>query len=423
MGSAVPLVLLLIVGQPTQAQLSTAASVGAGADFACARTAKGAVFCWGRNDLGQLGQGVSDRLPHPMAESVDLPEAAIDLSVGRDHACALTYRGAAYCWGGNQLWQLGIGPFEERCVGDGALPTPCVTHPVKVGTATRFRSISAGYRATCGVSQDQRAYCWGYAMVGRNLSDSAGFQRCGPPSTGLWCVSEPRPLKIAVLSPSATTWLDRPVESVALGASRGCATTTESELLCWGFDPGWGQGVVITPRLQGKGLYSASIGYQHACGLAVDYHAVCWGWRDLGALGLGGATKLVEDGRFAANYSAGSDVVGGHRYRSISAGWLHTCAVDRARQVWCWGANKYGQLGTGERDPVDGAVNRGAHPYPEKVGLEEVVSMVSAGVEHTCAATMKGEVYCWGRSLRGAVGPSVEDAVPRPVRISLPISR
>ena len=35
--------------------------------------------------------------------------------------------------------------------------------PVPVGGALRFRQVSAGFDATCAVTTDNRAYCWGAA--------------------------------------------------------------------------------------------------------------------------------------------------------------------------------------------------------------------------------------------------------------------
>lgn len=36
------------------------------------------------------------------------------------------------------------------------------------------------------------------------------------------------------------------------------------------------------------------------------------------------------------------------RFTNISCGWRHTIAVTDTGQLWCWGSNRYGQLGTGD---------------------------------------------------------------------------
>jgi len=37
----------------------------------------------------------------------------------------------------------------------------------------------------------------------------------------------------------------------------------------------------------------------------------------------------------------------GSGFASVSGGYAHTCALDTDQQLWCWGHNAYGQLGTG----------------------------------------------------------------------------
>ena len=83
----------------------------------------GTVWCWGRNDRGQLGDGTTtDRsVPAPIAGQL----SAFDLSVGTDHACFYTSSGGAggptaadpgswYCWGGNEFGQIGDGTNIDR---------------------------------------------------------------------------------------------------------------------------------------------------------------------------------------------------------------------------------------------------------------------------------------------------------------------
>jgi alpha-tubulin suppressor-like RCC1 family protein len=43
--------------------------VTAGADHACALTDKGEAYCWGSNQFGQLGDGPADSSPHPAGRS------------------------------------------------------------------------------------------------------------------------------------------------------------------------------------------------------------------------------------------------------------------------------------------------------------------------------------------------------------------
>ena len=65
----------------------------------------------------------------------------------------------------------------------------------------------------------------------------------------------------------------------------------------------------------------------------------------------------------------------GETFTSISAGALHTCAVDLEETLHCWGDNEWGKT------EGDGATG---------------ISAVSSGVSHTCALTTEKFAVCWG---------------------------
>ncbi|HET9947821.1 MAG TPA: hypothetical protein VFQ22_02730, partial [Longimicrobiales bacterium] len=140
----------------------TFVSLGVGDAHTCGLRADGVVLCWGANVRGQLGDGdapppgdfgpvVFDSLPQPVAGD----HRFASLSVGLHHACALEEDGSAYCWGANEMGQLGDGTFVDRDV-----PTP-------VAGGHRFASLHAG-GLTCGFRLDSTLLCWG-----RDPSDCA----------------------------------------------------------------------------------------------------------------------------------------------------------------------------------------------------------------------------------------------------------
>jgi len=66
------------------------------------------VFCWGANSSGQLGNGTRMNSNVPVA--VSLPGfSAASVGVGFSHACALDASGAMFCWGDDSAGQLGNG--------------------------------------------------------------------------------------------------------------------------------------------------------------------------------------------------------------------------------------------------------------------------------------------------------------------------
>ena len=83
------------------------ARVVAGIDHACALASAGALFCWGKNDAAQLGDGSVGLGREPTAAQPEL--RFDDVAVGAAHTCALTTSGRAVCWGKNDAGQLGDG--------------------------------------------------------------------------------------------------------------------------------------------------------------------------------------------------------------------------------------------------------------------------------------------------------------------------
>jgi alpha-tubulin suppressor-like RCC1 family protein len=89
-----------------------------GADYGCARSADGAVWCWGDNGRGQLGDPTRDRSLVP----VKVPARGRMVALGRPgqiasgHACAVHDYGHVSCWGRNDHGQLGRGVSGARGV-------------------------------------------------------------------------------------------------------------------------------------------------------------------------------------------------------------------------------------------------------------------------------------------------------------------
>lgn len=120
----------------------------------CALVTDGSVYCWGANGHGQIGEPAGGSTTPRAVPGLPL---VVDLATAGSHTCAVDAGGAAYCWGDNTYGQLGNGQSE-------AYLNPAPT-PVAGGVA--FLALSAGPRHTCGLSTQQRVYCWGLASDGR----------------------------------------------------------------------------------------------------------------------------------------------------------------------------------------------------------------------------------------------------------------
>src|SRR5437763_1602495 len=135
----------------------TFSSLSAGWGPTCAVTANGSAYCWGDNLDGALGVGADTGTVQscsvgpcsytPLAVAGGL--AFTTLGAGNFHACGLTSRGAAYCWGENVSGQLGDGTTTNSLT------------PVAVAGGLTFATLSPFISHTCGLTTGGVGYCWG----------------------------------------------------------------------------------------------------------------------------------------------------------------------------------------------------------------------------------------------------------------------
>ena len=111
---------------------------------------------WPRCDCHRLrGQHrLSDRpAPPALATATTSALAFYQVSAGWNHSCGVTTDNRAYCWGATTQGALGDGEPD--------FPTVPQPTPVAVLGGIQFHQLSAGSFVTCGVTPDFRAYCWG----------------------------------------------------------------------------------------------------------------------------------------------------------------------------------------------------------------------------------------------------------------------
>lgn len=124
----------------------TITALGAQNSGACA-IADGAVYCWGDNEYGQLGNGETTGSNVPVAVTGALAGKTVtEVSGSYTEMCATTTEGILYCWGGD--W------------GVGSTPTAKFTDGVFAGKSVT--SYGFGDDHICAVASGQ-VYCWGNA--------------------------------------------------------------------------------------------------------------------------------------------------------------------------------------------------------------------------------------------------------------------
>ncbi len=126
------------------------------------------IVCWGDNDDGQLGVtgNVSSNV-------VKLAASPVQLSAGVGHTCARTAAGAIWCWGAGKSGQLGNASSQ-----DSASPVQ-VQMPAKAGSYVV--GIAAGGKHTCALRSDGTVWCWGDNGSGQAGTGSATPVQSGVP--------------------------------------------------------------------------------------------------------------------------------------------------------------------------------------------------------------------------------------------------
>jgi alpha-tubulin suppressor-like RCC1 family protein len=141
----------------------------------CGVTTSGAAYCWGANDMGQIGDGTTTGSSVPVAVVGGLTFASV--SAGDAHTCGATtaassQAGAAYCWGLNNTGQLGNG-----VTGENGAANPL---PVPVSGGLTFTSMMTGQVHSCGITSVGGASCWGNGGVGQLGDGTSTFIRNVP---------------------------------------------------------------------------------------------------------------------------------------------------------------------------------------------------------------------------------------------------
>jgi alpha-tubulin suppressor-like RCC1 family protein len=341
---------------PVQVGMGTAdwASVAAGNYYSTAVRRDGALWAWGQNDVGQLGDGTSAARNAPV--QVGSRSDWVSVAAGQSHTVAARRDGTLWAWGNNPCGELGDGSNAPRY------------SPVQVVARTEWSHVSAGHYFTVAVGRNGSLWAWGRNQVGQ-LGDGTGTDRNAP-------------------DPIGAGW-----RSVSGGNGHTVALRWDGTLWAWGsnYNGQLGDGITVGRSLLpvSVGPYadweSVSAGGDHTVGIRRDGTLWAWGANYRGQLGAGTTTDSPTPLRIGP-YSD---------WESVSAGIYYTVGIRRDGTLWAWGYNPNGQLGDGTRISSNS---------PSQVGTSTAWLAVSAGGVHTVAVRHDGTLWAWGDSSQLQLG-------------------
>lgn len=316
---------------------SGATQVVAGSDHTCA-VVNGGVKCWGSHEYGQIGDPAYD-----LSATVGVPKSTsgldsgvTQLAAGAHHTCALLNDGTVKCWGRNDYGQLGAGLTEfvdndtdkvawgrtTSSTADWSSEEPItVLDPSGQSPLSDIVEIYANRSISCAINSSDQAWCWG-ALVGRTSAENCDDQSSKCPyfpdadGTEGFLVGEFSDNDDGTYSKEST----KVIRAAVLPIQLGSAFTVES----------------------------MALGTNHLCLLVDEpdtamTNIYCLGHNKSGQLGDGTTNSWIEPTDLTTDHDG--DLVRGTQ---LVAGRAHSCALVGDNNAKCWGSNDKGQIGNSD---------------------------------------------------------------------------
>lgn len=295
-------------------KVSMSGQGGDGNSHACALTSSGALYCWGSNGYGQLGDGTTTTRNSPYQV---FSSGVIDFEVAYgNHTCAIMTGGALKCWGRNDYGQLGDGTTTQSTI------------PVNTsGLSSGVTLVTASRTHTCAIVSGGLK-CWG-----TNVKGELGQGSTGPAQL------------IPIDVPGMTSGVSFASATGLINSEKTCAVVNGSAK-CWGYGYGGalGDGTALDryspTQVTGltSGVSKVKVNDTEACALMSNGSLKCWGTNSNGEVGSGNLNQ----------YNSPTSVIGfSSGVVDFDLGYYNACVLTVGNGVKCWGNNYEGILGLG----------------------------------------------------------------------------
>jgi alpha-tubulin suppressor-like RCC1 family protein len=408
---AIGFVFLLVAMVAVIGLLGSAAS-------ASAATSPGQLYAFGLNDWGQLGNtdGALTAAAHPTPEPVALPGQNGSVTAtagGYGQTLIVTSSGQLFSFGENYYGQLGTST-NSGTASVNPVPTP-VSMPSGSPPVTE---VAAGGYFSLAVTSAGQLYSFGeneLGELGRATNDSTTAPNPTPTLVDLPGASGP------VTEVVAGTYFSLAVTSTgqlfAFGANdRGQLGSSVNNGV---FTPNPTPTLVDLPSGSGA-VTEVAAGGEFALVLTSSGQLFGFGANKYGQL-----ASTIGNGITAANPTPESVILPGADgpVTQIAAGQDHSLVLTSTGQLYAFGDNQYGQLG---RTANNGST--AANPTPTEVDLPGAIGpviRVAAGADSSFALTSSGQLYSFGENRFGELGTTVNSGVeeaanPTPARVDFP---
>ena len=429
---------LTVVNRSSPVQIGTGISfttVSAGTSSVGAIDSTGLLYFWGSGGSGQLGDGTTITKSSPVQIGTSLWTAVAAPRQNATTSAAIRTNGALFAWGGNATGTIGdgttinksspvqIGASSWTAVniagnfgntyaidingrffvwgnGTGGVPDGIgnsTSSPVQIGTSS-WTAVNAGYFRGQGIKVD--GTFWGWGVYGAPIIYATNFFS---------------PVQIGS---SYTLSYGQSWSMVSIGQTHVHAIDSTGALYAWGRNDGTGtvfgdstmtntmslniQQVPykITGTIGASSWISVAASDSMASAVDSNYIRYAWGSNinnQFGILGLTTGNYITPQGGVDSNFS----------FKQLGAGQFHMWGLSTNGTLYTWGTNTVGQLGDGT------TIIRSS---PTQIGTSSW-SAVAASSTHMVAITASGALYSWGGATNGRLGDGTTLNKSSPVQI------
>jgi len=430
----------------------------------CATRSDGSLWCWGENNVGQLGNGEFSNSTIGFQQFLSRVESTeswktISINSHIDYptesiSCALNENDNLWCWGADKH-----NIQHNKFVG---LNTE---FPFEIATDSTWRTVATGRKHACAIRSDSTLWCLGKSPHGQwgtintfsivpvtQVGNDADWidiiandeNTCASKTDGsIWCSGRNQYGQLGV---SQSGFIKEPVEVFAgvsefsINSSHVCLIDLESELWCWGNNDkhqignGSQENMQSPVKLLGSVSNNLSASNTNSCIVSAMNDIVCWGyfefhdekslqsprnlnnaheWRRV-ATGINNRCAIRFDNTLWCykdfldiepyditpspslyRYSDLAQIGVNNNWDSISFKDNHACALNMDQEIWCWGLNEFGQLGTEDE------TNYGS---PQRIAENNSWHSVKVSKNHSCAIRSDDSLWCWGNNEFGKLG-------------------
>ncbi|KAB8039447.1 hypothetical protein GCL60_04120 [Silvanigrella paludirubra] len=404
-------------------------SISAGKSHACAITKDKKVECWGNNNFGQIGvnPSLNPYFSSPQLINSSNPELKFNTNLGftkvtamESSTCVIDQYLRIFCFGDNTFGQVGGDPKvgtleisslfgEKRYIQfEPKIPFPSWNF--------QFKSVVGNARTTCAISngRENPFECWGFLDKNRYETISIGNSaKCGLSLIGNKLLCESKNTEAY----SYPTYWSSPVNTpfasfdsfkqVSVGLYRACAVhaTYTRNLYCWFDNRLLEQHEAY--RLHPTDIHNMNfeikkviVGTKHICVIRKNEDSMyCTGENSFGQLGNGNTNNVDILGRFNFVKVELPNV----KFIDLALSFNSTCGVTSTNDVYCFGSNQYGELGTSKLR------NNLFKTTPQNIPNIKLKN-IYAGLNHFCGFDANPELkdndnklVCWGDNSFGQI--------------------